>query len=483
MAARLKATKSKLSERNPQLKCPNECGFYGNPSWQGYCSLCYKAFLANEAAHSSHEKNSSYSRKVNSNFETDQASANEETTLPFSKFEEKKKLQLTSKKQSVRKLFTKTKGDLPVELPIESVSTSMRGDSMDAPAVSNDVFRHTSDFNSFLKTLRKPAAQDIVSKCKFVTEKIMNNDSWSVERQSEFLQNFYIHMEERLQSHSAFRGTTPAQFQTALDGVEKYVMTKIYKIVFCPPSTDDELKDLELQKKIRSLKWVTQQHLDAAVNLQNKKVVEFLEDAQNDIAEVNMKRAPQDKLSCIVRCSKRVFHMIRLSSPEGNPGSADDFLPCLIYLLLKCTPTLLHSNIQYITRFCNANKLISGEAGYYFTNLCCAVKFIEMIDAKSLSLTEEEFNRYMNGEKIGNALDDQQMANKPVCEGLQLMQKNLEDLAELRERQLKWRQKATQLQNDVHTFRINVEKEVAGILDGTISGQLKYCQQYRNINP
>ena len=53
--------------------------------------------------------------------------------------------------------------------------------------------------------------------------------------------------------------------------------------VFCPPSTDDELKDLELQKKIRQLKWVTRQHLDAAVDLDNKKVQEFLEDAQNGI--------------------------------------------------------------------------------------------------------------------------------------------------------------------------------------------------------
>lgn len=53
--------------------------------------------------------------------------------------------------------------------------------------------------------------------------------------------------------------------------------------MFCPQSTDDELKDLELQKKIRQLKWVTRQHLDAAIDLDNRKVQEFLEDAQNGI--------------------------------------------------------------------------------------------------------------------------------------------------------------------------------------------------------
>ena len=50
------------------------------------------------------------------------------------------------------------------------------------------------------------------------------------------------------------------------------------------------------------------------------------------------------------------------------------------------------------------------------------------------------------------------------------LQKNLEDLAELRERQLKWRQKATQLQNDVHTFRSNVEKEVCIVGIVTVFG-------------
>ncbi len=37
-----------------------------------------------------------------------------------------------------------------------------------------------------------------------------------------------------------------------MDQVEKYIMTRLYKSVFCPETSDDEKKDLVTQRRIRS---------------------------------------------------------------------------------------------------------------------------------------------------------------------------------------------------------------------------------------
>lgn len=53
---------------------------------------------------------------------------------------------------------------------------------------------------------------------------------------------------------------------------------------------------------------------------------------------------------------------------SNSDESADKFVPLLIYVVLRANPENLVSNVQYILRFRNPDKL-NGEAGYYLSSL------------------------------------------------------------------------------------------------------------------
>ena len=53
---------------------------------------------------------------------------------------------------------------------------------------------------------------------------------------------------------------------------------------------------------------------------------------------------------------------------QQTDTSADSFVPLLIFTVLQANPEHLVSNVQYILRFRNQDKL-NGEAGYYMSSL------------------------------------------------------------------------------------------------------------------
>ncbi|MGH0162398.1 UNVERIFIED_CONTAM: hypothetical protein FKN15_075668, partial [Acipenser sinensis] len=380
-------------------------------------------------------------------------------------------------------------------------------ESHEAKAPSPSISRQASietdqvsrDFIDFLKSLHKPG-REIHKQCRaFIETMATKEDHQSVEELSECVQDFYQNMSDRLLTH--FKGSSE-RVERVMDQVEKYIMTRLYKNVFCPEITDDEKKDLAVQKRIRALHWVTIQMLCVPVDEEIPEVSDMVVKAitgseraafvvaaeantalegdnvkgslvslivslfmfaccafdwilsDGNIIEMDSKRVPRDKLACITKCSKDIFNAIKITRNE--PASADDFLPTLIYIVLKANPPRLQSNIQYITRFCNPSRLMTGEDGYYFTNLCCAVAFIEKLDAQSLNLSPEDFERYMTGQASPRRQDP---------EGLSQVYQSMELLSGLGERQERVLEGARRLESDLIDWQDGVAREVQDILD------------------
>ena len=108
----------------------------------------------------------------------------------------------------------------------------------------------------------------------------------------------------------------------------------------------------------------------------------FLYFSSTDVIEMNSKVAPQTKINSIVNCSKNILSIINLS--QGVTVSADEFLPAMVYVVLKANPPLLHSNVKYITNYSIPARLRSGEGAYYFTNMVRISNFVVVVNFKCI---------------------------------------------------------------------------------------------------
>ncbi|XVF64663.1 hypothetical protein PTKIN_Ptkin09bG0186100 [Pterospermum kingtungense] len=200
-------------------------------------------------------------------------------------------------------------------------------------------------------------------------------------------------MEAAFRAHPLWAGCTEEDLDSAGEGLEKYVMTKLFTRVFAS-LPDDVKQDEQLSEKMALIQqFVRPENLDIKPTFQNE--TSWLL-AQKELQKINMYKAPRDKLVCILNCCKVINNLLLNASiaSNENPPGADEFLPVLIYVTIKANPPQLHSNLLYIQRYRRQSRLVA-EAAYFFTNMLSAESFITNIDAKALSMEETEFEKNM----------------------------------------------------------------------------------------
>ncbi|CAK7347061.1 unnamed protein product [Dovyalis caffra] len=246
--------------------------------------------------------------------------------------------------------------------------------------------------HDFLERMRHPSAADFVKSIKsFIVS--FSNHAPDPERDSALVQEFLANMETAFRAHPLWAGCSEEELESAGEGLEKYVMTKLSSRVFASVPDDVEV-DKQLYEKISLIQqFIRPENLDIKPTFQNE--TSWLL-AQKELQKVNLYRAPRDKLVCILNCCKVINNLLLNASMASNenPPGADEFLPVLIYVTIKANPPQLHSNLLYIQRYRRQCRLV-GEAAYFFTNILSAESFISNIDAKSLSMEESEFEKNM----------------------------------------------------------------------------------------
>ncbi|KAI3460621.1 hypothetical protein Pfo_017284 [Paulownia fortunei] len=260
---------------------------------------------------------------------------------------------------------------------------------------NSDVFGSSTaplTWHDFLERMRHPSAADFVKAIKSFIVSFLNNAP-DAERDSAAVQEFLGNMEAAFRAHSLWARSSEEELESAGEGLEKYVMTKLFTRVFA--SIPEDVKaDEQLHEKMALIQqFIRPENLDIKPTYQNE--ASWLL-AQKELQKINMYKAPRDKLVCILNCCKVINNLLlnaSIASNEDHPG-ADEFLPVLIYVTIKANPPQLHSNLSYIQRFRRQTRLVA-EAAYFFTNMLSVESFITNIDAKALSMDNVEFEKNM----------------------------------------------------------------------------------------
>ncbi len=63
---------------------------------------------------------------------------------------------------------------------------------------------------------------------------------------------------------------------------------------------------------------------------------------------------------------------------EKSVPAADDFMPVLIYVLVKANPPSLLSTVQYVNTF--YEKRLAGEEQYWWLQFVSAIEFIKTME-------------------------------------------------------------------------------------------------------
>jgi len=240
-----------------------------------------------------------------------------------------------------------------------------------------------------------------------------------VHEQVKIIGDFLEFIAKKMAQCEVWRTVSDAEFDNAREGMEKLVMNRLYSQTFSPaiPTVvgsprkggrggrsavdqasphgpgrrgqhqEDVERDEVIAQKIKIYGWIREEHLD--INPIGEKGKKFLGLAQQELLKIKTYRAPRDKVICVLNCCKVIFGFLRNSKSDQ---SADAFVPLLIYTVLQARPEHLVSNVQYIWRFRNQDKL-GGEAGYYMSSLMGVVTFIENLDRTTLTITDEEFEK------------------------------------------------------------------------------------------
>ncbi|CAE8733058.1 unnamed protein product [Polarella glacialis] len=219
-------------------------------------------------------------------------------------------------------------------------------------------------YPQFVERFKHPSAQPVVNEVRdFVNDFPANLTRPQSARR---IHSFLSDVTPRLLLAEAFRedgGAAADVRELAEEGLEKFVVLKLYKLLFRHAPADLR-EDERVEKCIRAAS-AKGSPLDVLGKLRREHR-EVLEAAALELQKVDQYRAPRDKSSCLVNAFRfvegvvveEVFH----KGGHDTPGSDSALLGKLLTaLLVKASPPNLYSNIEFTAAFRHPARMTADD--------------------------------------------------------------------------------------------------------------------------
>ncbi|EFN58694.1 hypothetical protein CHLNCDRAFT_140312 [Chlorella variabilis] len=250
--------------------------------------------------------------------------------------------------------------------------------------------------------MRDPAAADLVRNIKSFIRQFEERPAGhqvDPEADSAKVQAFLAQSEQLFRQHPVWRGCQPEVLDQAVEGLEKYVMSKVWRQTFAVWQEDRE-RDERYQRLMQALDFVD---LPTLMGANVEPDSNLLALAQSELLKMDRYKAPRDKLLCLVNVKTMVENIVQLAAKGGaNIGGADAFFPVFLFVVMRSRLPHLASNVEYVKRFRSRARL-SGQFDYMLCNLESAAMYLDTVNYEHLAVSQETFLAHLAAAGIPEA--------------------------------------------------------------------------------
>ncbi|XP_038549792.1 ras and Rab interactor 2 [Micropterus salmoides] len=152
----------------------------------------------------------------------------------------------------------------------------------------------------------------------------------------------------------------------------KPVSAHLYSCIHASRTTDGTFERLQRNLRVLERKGIDDLGGSAGVGVPESLTLERIQQRWTSIHEAY---SPNRKVQILLKVCKTIYHSMSTNASSGTVFGADDFLPCLTWVLLRSPVVTLQLDTDYMMELLDPTQL-QGEGGYYLTTLYASLYYI-----------------------------------------------------------------------------------------------------------